>query len=94
MVPAMGMTMMTMMTMMIVGVMVMPVCSMMRMIMGVFVMMMVPGLRSLVSIMPFDQKAPPGDATSVGPLESAGGQRDRQRGESDLEDFLGHTEVT
>ena len=75
----------------------MPVRTMMRMIVVVVVMMvvmmMVTGLRSLVSIMPFDQKAPPGDSTAVGPLESAGGERDRQRGEGVLKDFLGHTEV-
>lgn len=90
MVPSMGMTMMILM---IVGMMVMPVRPMMRMIVVVVVMMMVTGLRSLVSIMPFDQKAPPGDSTAVGPLESAGGERDRQRGEGVLKDFLGHTEV-
>jgi hypothetical protein len=89
MIPSMGMIMN-------VGVlMVMPVFLMMSIgrSMMVLLMMVMASIRSLVPVMPLDQKTPTGDPTSLSSLKAASRQFHRHGRKSCLEHFFGHPEV-
>jgi hypothetical protein len=92
MIPAMGMIMMVrvVMVMSMLPMILMGMCVGMMAI----VMMVVRCIRAPVTVMPLDQKAPPGDSPAFGPLEPAGRECYPQGSEGFLKNFLRHSEVT